>query len=236
MPNIHLLMFKIISTIGTHEDAVCMRRSVVMALAIGLTLMGIAIIAVLAHAPLTVVGSNKVSAAAYITLSDKGKLSSCEPSGTIPQGTSAIRVGIEGLFFAPAVTVTASMGSHLLTEGHLNAGGVSAPNVTVHIKRLDRAVSGARICTTVEPALEPIRYYGVPNRSVSPGSNELQQATLHLEYLRPSGKSWASLVSTIAHHLGLGREPSGTWVAFLAVFLALLVVFVASRLTLEELG
>lgn len=212
-----------------------MRRSVVAALAVGLTVTGIAIIGVLAHSPLTVVGSNKVSAASYIELNEKNKLTSCQSSGTIPQGTSAIRIGMEGVFFAPAVTIKVSKGSSLLTEGHLRAGGASAPTVTVHVNRFDHAISGARVCTTVGPALEAIRYYGVPNHSAAPGSNELQQATLHMQYMRPSGKSWWSFVSPIAYHLGLGRAPSGTWVAFLALLLAIVVVVVASRLTLEEL-
>lgn len=212
------------------------RRSVVVALAVGLTLTGIAIVAVLAHSPLTVVGSNRVPGTDYIELTNKGKLTSCQPSGTIPQGVSAVRIGMEGVFFAPGVTVEVSKGSHRLTEGHVNAGGVSAPTVTIHVKRLGSAVSGARICMMVGPALEAIRYYGVPNRSPAPGSNELQQAMLRIEYMRPSGKSWSSFVSPIAYHLGLGRAPSGTWVAFLALLLAIVVVVVASRLTLEELG
>jgi hypothetical protein len=213
-----------------------MRGRAVAALAVGLVLTGIALVATLAHSPLTVVGSNRIPATNYVELNTKHRLTSCQPSGTIPKGTSAVRIGMEGVFFAPAVTVKVFMGSRLLTEGRLNAGGTSAPTVTVHVKRLDRAVSGARVCLAVGPALESIRYYGVPSHSSGPGSSELQQATLHVQYMRPSTKSWWSFVSPIAYHLGLGRAPSGTWVAFLALLLALVVVVVASRLTLEELG
>ncbi len=211
-------------------------RSVAIALAVGLSLTGIAIIAVLAQSPLKVVGTNSIPATDFIELKQKGKLSSCQASGTIPQGTSAIRVGIEGLYFSPAVTVKVSSGSRVLREGHKVANGASAPTVTVPVKSLASAVSGAQVCVTVGPAAEPIRYYGIPNHSAPPGATPLQQATLHIKYLRPSEKSWWSSISTIAHHIGLGRAPSGTWVAILVLLLMLVVLFIVSRLTLEELG
>jgi hypothetical protein len=207
----------------------------VIALAVGLTLTGIAIVAVLAHSPLTVAGTNSIPATDYIEVKEKGKLSSCQSSGTIPQGTSAIRIGMEGLYFSPAVTVKVSMGSRILREGHRIPGGASAPTVTVPVRSFAHAVRGARICVMVGPAVEPIRYYGIPNHSPVPHANQLQQAILHMEYLRPGRKSWSSFASPIARHMGLGREPSGTWVAFLVLILMLAVVAVASRLTVEEL-
>jgi hypothetical protein len=209
-------------------------RSVVVALAVGLTLTGIAIVAVLAHSPLTVAGTNSIPPKEYIEPKSSRKLTSCQSSGTIPRGTSAIRIGIEGLYFSPAVTARVFTGSHLLTEGHHVAGGVSAPTVTVPVSSFAHTVSGAQICMTVGPAREPIRYYGVPNRSAG-RTNQLQQVRLQLEYMRPGRRSWWSLGSSIAYHMGLGRAPSGTWVAFLVLFLMLVVVVVASRLTLEEL-
>jgi hypothetical protein len=228
-------MIKNISTLlSTHKKGGA-SRSVVVTLTVGLTLIGIAIIAVLAHAPLTVVGANPIPAANFIEVEEKGKLRNCQPAGTIPQGTSAIRIGIEGLYFSPAVTIKVLQGSHVLREGHQIAGGVSAPTVTVPVSRFPRAVSGARICPTVGPALEPIRYYGVPVHPSASTAGQLESAALHVEYLRPGPKSWWSFVPSIAYHLGLGRAPSGTWVAFLVLALMLVVIVIASRLTVEEL-
>lgn len=212
-----------------------MRRSALAALAVGLASIGIAIVAVLAHSPLKVVGSNSIPATDYIELNQKGRLSSCQASGTIPQGTSAIRIGTEGPYFSPAVTVKVLSGSRVLREGHKIAGGASAPTVTVPVKSLASAVSGAQVCVTVGPAVEPIRYYGIPNRSAPPRATPLQEVTLHIEYMRPSEKSWWSFISPIAYHMGLGRAPSGTWVAILVLLLMLVVLFIVSRLTLEEL-
>jgi hypothetical protein len=207
----------------------------VAALAVGLTLTGIAIVVVLSRSPLKVAGTNSISATDYIQVDAKGKFSSCQPSGTIPKGTSAIRIGIEGLYFGPAATAKVLAGSEVLGEGHQVAGGVSAPTATLPMKSLAHAVSGAQICMTVGPALEPIRYYGIPNRSSSSHTDPLQHVTLRIEYLRRGEKSWWSFASSIAYHIGLGRAPSGTWVAFLALLLTLAVILIASRLTLEEL-
>lgn len=212
-----------------------MRRSVIAALAVGLVAIAIGIIAVLAHSPLTVAGTNSVPRKDYIELEEKGKLSNCQPAGVIPQGTSAIRFGIEGLHFSPAVTARVLVGSGVLREGHQIAGGPSIPNVTVPITRLARAVDGSRICATVGPAVEPIRFYGTPKHTAAPATNPLQEATLHIEYLRPDTKSWSSFVPSIVKHMGLGHAPSGSWVVFLLLILMLSVIVVVVRVTLEEL-
>ena len=88
-----------------------MRRSVIAALAVGMVAIAIGIIAVLAHSPLTVAGTNSVPRKDYIELEEKGKLSNCQSAGVLPQGTSAIRFGIEGLHFSPAVTTRVLVGS-----------------------------------------------------------------------------------------------------------------------------
>ncbi len=209
-------------------------RSVIVALAVGLVSIVIGVIAVLAHTPLKVAGTNSIPASGYIELEEKGKLSNCQQAGTLPQGTSAIRVGIEGLYFSPALTVKVMTGSRVLREGSQIAGGVSAPAVTVPVSRLAHAVNGARICLAVGPALEPIRFYGKPTGSAST-TNQLQGAALHVEYLRPGRQAWWSFLPSIAYHLGLGRAPSGTWVVFLVLALMLVVVAITSRLTLREL-
>jgi hypothetical protein len=211
-----------------------MTRRVSTTLALGLVAICAATVVVLARSPLTPAGTNSIPATNYVELTEKGKLSSCQPSGTIPQGTSAIRIAIEGARFSPATTVSVSTGSQLLREGHKIAG-VSAPTVTVPVKSLEHEVRGAQICMTVGPADEPIRYYGTPNRSASAQARSLQQALLRIEYLRPDDKSWWSFASPIAHHLGLGRAPGGTWVAYLVLALMLAVIASASWLTFKEL-
>ncbi len=211
------------------------RRSVAVALAIGLTLLGVALIVVPTHSPYTLIGTNAIRGSDYIELEEKGKLESCQSTGTIPRDTSAIRLGIEGLYFSPAVTIKISADSHLLREAAHRPGGPSAPTVTVPVERLTHAVNAASICIAVGPAREPIRYYGAPKHSSIPHANQLQEAVLQMQYLRPGTKSWWSMTSSIAYHMGLGRAPSGTWIVFLVIALMLAVVFISARLTLEEL-
>lgn len=211
------------------------RRSVIVALAVGLASIGIALVAVLTHSPLTVARANSASSTDYIELEEKGKLSNCQPAGPIPEGTSAIRLGIEGLHFSPAVTVRVLVGSRVIREGRQIAGGPSIPNVTVPVASFAHALNGARICTTVGPAVEPIRYYGTPRHTSVTQADALQDATLHAEYLRPGRKSWSSFVPSIMHHMGLGHAPSGKWVAYLLLILMLGLVLIVVRVTLREL-
>ena len=196
--------------------------------------MAVAATVVLAQSPLTVAGTNSISAAQYIEL-EKGHLNTCQPSGALPRGTSAIRIGIEGRSFSPAVTVKILKGPHVLKEGQQVAGRGATPTVTVHVNHLTQAVNGAQICTTVTPTGETLRFYGKPKRSPASNANQLQNAELHMEYLRPRSKSWWSSASSIAYHMGLGHTPSGAWVVFLVLALILAVIIIASRLTLEEL-
>jgi len=212
-----------------------MRRSVIAALAVGLASIGIAIIAVLAHSPLTVAGTNSVPGKDYIELEEKGQLSNCQPAGVIPQGTSAIRLGIEGLHFSPAVTIRVLVGSNVLREGQQIAGGPSVPNVTVPITRLAHAIDGARICASVGPAVEPVHFYGTPRHTSAPHADPLQEAILHIEYLRPGTKSWSSFLPSIVDHMGLGHAPSGSWIVFLLLVLMLSVILIVALVTLEEL-
>jgi hypothetical protein len=211
------------------------RRSVIVAVAVGLAAIAVAFVAVLTHSPLTVASANSASSTDYVELEERGKLSNCQPAGPIPQGTSAIRLGIEGLHFSPAVTVRVLVGSRVIREGRQIAGGPSIPNVTVPVASFAHTLNGARICTTVGPAVEPIRYYGTPRHTSVPQADALAEATLHAEYLRPGMKSWSSFVPSIIRHMGLGHAPSGTWVAYLLLILMLGLILIVVRVTLREL-
>ncbi len=205
-------------------------RNVTVGVAVGLVLIGVAVVVILSRSPLTVVGTNSIPAKDYIQL--ESQFSNCQPAGTLPRGTSAIRIAIEGIYFNPAVTVRVLTHSHLLREGEQVAGGGPAPTATVHIGALPHTVYGARVCTTVGPAGEPVRFSGMPGANNAGGP---QDAVLRMEYLRPGPRSWWSLAPSIAYHMGLGRSPGGTWVVFLALTLMLAIVLGASRLTLKEL-
>jgi hypothetical protein len=209
-------------------------RSVKVTLAVGLALIIVALVFALAQAPLTVAGTNSIPAKVDDEL-ERGDVSSCQPSGTLLAGTSAIRIAIEARAVGPMVRVRVISGSHTISEGDQAAGWGSAPTVTVPIKSLSHAVENASICTSVGPTVEPFRFSGTQVSGPAATAEKLQDVTLRMEYLRPGPSAWWSLASSIAYHMGLGRAASGTWIVFLALALMLAVAILASRLTLREL-
>lgn len=208
-------------------------RIIPLIITIGLGLIVTAIVATIARSPITVAGTNSVSAQVTGELK-KGDISSCQPAGTIPRGTSAIRIAIEPIDVGPKVDVKVLSGSRMLAEGQTPAGWGSASTVTVPVKPFAGPIHGAHICTMIGPAVQRFRISGELRHSHT-SEVKLQALILQMEYLRPGPKSWLSLASSIAYHIGLGHAASGTWIVFLAVLLMLAVVALASRLTLEEL-
>jgi hypothetical protein len=208
-------------------------RTIPLILIVGLGLIVAAIVATLLGSPITVAGTNSVSARVTGEL-EKGDISSCQPAGTIPRGTSAIRIAIEPIEVGPKVGVKVLSGSRVLAEGQTPAGWGSASTVTVPVKPFTRPIHGARICTMIGATVQRFRISGELRHSHT-SEVKLQALILQMEYLRPGTKSWFSLASSVAYHMGLGRAASGTWIVFLAILLMLAVVVLASRLTLEEL-
>jgi hypothetical protein len=209
-------------------------RSVKIVLAAGLALTAVVVVVVLSHAPSKVVAGNAVAAQSMLEL-EHGGVGSCQPARMLPRGTSALRIAIEARAVGPAVSVRVLSGSRVITEGHRPAGWGSAPTVTVPVRPLAHEVTGVRICVGVGQTVEPLRVHGTLTGHPTAGGGELGRMTLRMEYLRPGRKSWWSLASSVAHHMGVGRAPSGTWVGFLALALMLAVAVLASRLALRDL-
>jgi hypothetical protein len=210
-------------------------RSVKIALAVALALVAVAIGAVLAHSPLTVAGANSVEAPLYRNGSVLGNSSSCEPAGTLPAGTSAIRISL-GANADPKISVKVFVGSRLVTQGTRTPGGGLNASATVPVRRISNTVHDARLCITLGSSAEPIGIRGIATRPAVNRVITLQDVKLRAEYLRPGPKSWWSLTSSIAYHFGLGRGAGGTWIGFLVLALMLAVAVIATRLTLKELG
>ena len=58
---------------------------------------------------------------------------------------------------------------------------------------------------------------------------------LRFEYLRPGSSSWWSLASSVAHRMGLGRSPAGTWIVFFLIAIMIAVAALASLMVLREM-
>jgi len=199
-----------------------------VAFAVGLAFFAVALSVVLQRSPLTVAGTN--GAPAHFAVGRiRGGASGCEPGGTLPAGTTAIRVSLSANV-GPGVSLRILSGSTLITEGERDAGWGVDETVTVPVRRVRRMIHNTTICTTVGPAAEPVQANGTWTRT----AHGRRAVWLRVEYLRSGARSWLSLVSSIAHRIGLARAPSGAWVPCVVMVLMFAACILAARLVLRE--
>jgi hypothetical protein len=210
-----------------------MMRSVRVALAVGLALTAAVVGVAMSRSRLTVAGTNGVPFELPFE-SVPGGSSGCQESGTMPQGTTAIRVSF-GANMGPKVSLKVLSGSAVITHGERHAGWGFAKSVTVPVKRVSRTVPHARVCITFGPDQEPVEIYGTYGRIAIIAGAESEAALYRVEYLRPGQRSWWSLASSVAHHMGLGRAGSGTWIVFFVIALMITITILMSRLILREM-
>jgi hypothetical protein len=204
--------------------------SVRIALALGATLLTLALGLTVLSAPLTVAGTNGVPARlAVAAVYGRGEVI-CERGGTLPQGTTAIRVSLSANI-GPRVSLRAVSGGNVVTEGEHEAGWGVDETVTVPVTPVPRTIGETRICTTIGQSVEPTQVNGALVRLPSGAS----AAWLRMEYLRPGAGSWLSRVPSIARDMGLAHAPEGTWVAYLTIAAMCAVCALAFRLALREL-
>ncbi len=202
------------------------------ALAVGLVLAAIALVIVLSGSPLTVAGTNSIPANPEIA-SVKGPSGACQPAGTVPAGTSAIRISASANT-GPSVTLKVFSGALLIAQGKRAAGWGVSETVTVPVTRVPRTIPAASLCIALGPSIENVQLNGAVVKG-APGSHGAGGVALRIEYLRPEPSSWWSLASGVTHRMGLGHAPGGSWVVFLVIALMLAVAALASHLALREL-
>jgi hypothetical protein len=203
---------------------------------VGLTLTLLALALVLSGSPTTVVGSNSVPPPLRPLAAFKGGQRLCEQGGTVPQGTSAIRVSLAS-HTGPRVTLTADSGGLHITHGTVAAGWGIAASVTIPVERVSRAAPNSRVCISFGRSVEPVQVRGAIEQQVTTPTGGVQnRGRFRIEYLRPAHKSWWAQASSVAHRMGLGHAPSGTWIVFGEIALMIAVTVLASRLVLRCVG
>ncbi len=200
-----------------------------VALAAGLALLAVAIAVRVSRPPLTAFATNSVKAESTIA-NTQGNATFCQSDETLPAGASAMRLSV-GVNVGPKVTVTVLSGSQVVAKG-VQAAGWTGEQVTVPIAPVPTAVTGANVCITIGPAVESIGLTGVK----APHPTGEAPGKTRVEYLRPGNRTWLSMAGAVARHLGLGRSPSGTWIAFVPILLMLAALVLTARLVLRELG
>jgi hypothetical protein len=99
------------------------------------------------------------------------------------------------------------------------------------------ASTGATICFAFDVHDETVDVRGeptVPALAARNGGGTPLPGRVRVEYLR-RGRSWWSLVPTVARRIGLGHALGGGWNVLLVLALMAALVFCASRLALREL-
>jgi hypothetical protein len=203
-----------------------------VALALGLSLIAVAIAVVLSRPPLVAAGIRMVPGRSLLAYQKDGR-SICQGDEALPQGTVAVRLGL-GANVGPRVEFAAFSGARVLTRGVRGAGWGIDETVTVPVRRVARTVRNVRVCTTVGPEIEPIEIHeaSVPGRAVGAGG----QSGLKIEYLRPASGSWLSMLAPIARNMGFGHAPGGVLSVLLLVALMAAVVALVSLMVIHELG
>jgi len=211
-------------------------RAVKTALLAGLALLVIALVLTLLGSPMSVARMNRAPGQSEeLVTSTNQSANYCQAHEVLPRGTSAIRIWIDAAA-GPRVRVVVSSDGRPIISGERGSGWVGG-SVTVPVKPLPRAVSGATVCVSFRLKDETIIVQGehAPATTAARSGQEALSGRIWIEYLRPGTRSWASLAPEVARHMGFGRAAAGTWIVFLALALLAAVVVLASNLVLREL-
>lgn len=188
----------------------------------------------LSQSPSTVAGTNTTTRQ-FLTAT-KNELSACQAGETLPRGTSAIRLHTEA-FLGPRVTVQVREGARAIASGE-RASGWTAGVVTVPVKPLATTRVNVALCYAVHlNGHEMGVFVGEPTTGASAAQTYKGSlpGRIQVEYLRPSGSSWWSLIGTVARHMALGRAWPGEWSVVMVLLLMIGVGVLCSRAILREL-
>jgi hypothetical protein len=200
------------------------RRSVRIALAVSLAVIALLLALTLSGSPTKVVGTDSIPALAAVGYIHGGA-EGCQPAGTVPGGTTAVRLAL-GANVGPRLSVRVLSGGHVVAHGQRPAGWGVLETVTVPISRVPRTVPNAEICVALGGTTEPIEVRGANLRAQAPGT---PKRLFRAEYLQAASSSWWSRLSSIATRMGWGHAASGTWIVFLELALVLAVIAITVR-------
>ncbi|HWJ50086.1 MAG TPA: hypothetical protein VNR42_03640, partial [Solirubrobacteraceae bacterium] len=197
--------------------------------------MAIALCLTLSGSPLSLAARNRVVGATRLATTP-GNASACQTREVLPAGVTAVRLSLETVI-GPWVSVQVSERGHVLSSGRQSAGW-AAGAVTVPIRRLSRAAPSATVCFSVGRSYKPVSLLGeqAPPARAATAYGKPLAGRVRIEYLQAGARSWWSLASTVAAHIGLGHAGSGAWLAVLAAALAVAVIALTVWLVLRDLG
>jgi hypothetical protein len=211
------------------------KRRVGFALALGLSALAAGIGLTLAHAPTTVARSNRAPVGEQLLAGTRTPTVYCQGGELLPRGTSALRIWLSAVS-GPRVTVAVTAQGRSVTGGSRGSEWIGG-SVTVPVRPLSYTVSGASVCVSFAVSDETVYVQGnrTPPASATREEGQPIAGRMWIEYLHPGARSWASLISSTARRLGLGRAFSGLWVVFFVLALLSAIVIASCGLVLREL-
>jgi hypothetical protein len=203
-------------------------------LAVGLTLVAIAVALVLSGSPARVLGTNSALTRAVIASVD-GSASICQADGVLPRGTSALRLSLNA-GIGPSVTVTVLANGRTLARGTRGSGWTGA-DVTVPVAVVASRTPRTTLCFSLGQSRQPVALFGEPEPPSAAASSAGQRLAgrIEVEYMATGDTSWWASAEAVARRIGLGRAPSGSWVVLLLLSLMAAVAMLASFLSVREL-
>jgi hypothetical protein len=193
-----------------------------------------AVVFALSQSPATVARTN--TGTREFVASTKQRLSACQSGETLPRGTSAIRLHTEA-YVGPRVAVQVREGARVIASGD-HGSGWTAGVVTVPVKPLATTRANVELCYTVYlNGFETGIFVGEPTtgaRAAQTREGPLP-GRIAIEYMRPSGSPWWSLIGTVARRMALGRAWPGEWSVVMVLLLMIGVGALCSRAILREL-
>jgi hypothetical protein len=201
----------------------------------GLALMAVALGVTLTRSPPVVVGGDFTPLNRQILETTRSERA-CQADETLPRGTSAIRLSLYTPF-GPRVTVKVFLGGRLLTSG-VRGSGWNGESPTVSVRPMSPGASHVKVCFALGRTDGDVFLFGNRARpaedAVGEGGRPLG-GRMRIEYLRSGNRTWLSQVLSVARRMGLGRWPTGTWIALFVFGLMVAIVGGAAWLTLREL-
>jgi hypothetical protein len=199
---------------------------IAVVLAAGLLAIAVAVVATLAHAPLTIARQNLPRTHHSLGLTERAG-SACQSGESLPRDTSAIRLGMTTAL-GPRVTLEVLSGSHLITRG-TRAPGWDGASVTVPVNPVSRTYTPVRVCFQLRQLNGPVEMLGAStgHARAAIAEGKALAGRMHVEYLRQGSASWWSMATATAWRFSIGRAASGPWNVFAVLTL------VAALLTLS---
>jgi len=194
------------------------RTSARLALAVGVLALGLALLALLAHAEPRLAGSNDVPAASVLARTPATGTRFCQRGELLPAGTAALRLSLRAAG-GPAVQVAATRAGRTLARG-THAGGWRGAGVTVALRPAAQRDARVAVCVTLAGG-GPVAVLGSGGR-------------MRISYLRAGRESWLALAPTLAERAAPGLGTDGTPIAVVCLLLMLGAVAVALRETGRE--